>query len=107
MKEQSIEICEIIHTKTGFFFNGFCLNETSIPSKNMLSANNSKRFITRKRSDLEIIDSVFQGHTILIGEKEYVHNHIVYKGSDIYKKLSEYYKEIDYLPIEDFHVKRL
>jgi hypothetical protein len=107
--EGIIETCRIVHTKTGFFFNGyddFYNKDVSSRGKNTLSKTNSKKYISFKNKDNEILKKAFDGNIVLKDDKEYVRNIIVYAGSEIHKVLSEYYDEYELLPIEDFMVDR-
>ena len=97
--------CEVIHTPTGLFFNGY---DSSFPKgKNTLSETNAKTYMCYGKDDTQILEMAFAGH---ISEKEdgkkFVWNKIVYAGSEINKILSKLYSDTNYLPLNDFSVKR-
>ncbi|MBZ9786416.1 hypothetical protein LB456_03010 [Psychroflexus sp. CAK57W] len=98
--------CNIIHTETGLLFNGY---DSSFPKgKNTLSKTNSKSFRTFKKSDDEILEIAFGGHiTEKENGKKFVWNEIVYEGSEINKILSEIYDDTQYIPLDDFSVKKI
>jgi len=96
--------CQIVHTETGLFFNGY---DNSFPKgKNTLSQTHSKRYLSYGKTDEEILEIAFGEHiTTKNNERKYVSNKIVYEGSEINKTLSKMYSDIQNIPLKDFSVK--
>ncbi|KVV15002.1 hypothetical protein [Flavobacterium sp. TAB 87] len=102
-----IALCRIVHAKSGLFFNGYDKYYNSSKGKNTLSVTNYESIFCANKEEKEILVEVFEGNIVVKNDKEYIRNVIVYAGSEIHKILAEYYTEYEYLPIEDFKIKRV
>lgn len=97
--------CRIVHKQSGLFFNGFS-NPQYQQGKNTLSKTNFTSILIGSKTDEEIIEATFNGHSIDRNNIQLVHNNIVYAGSEIAKILSEFYDDLSYIPFDDFIVER-
>nr|WP_181716109.1 hypothetical protein [Flavobacterium sp.] len=107
LKKGLLDICRIVHTKSGLFFNGFDEFHGSSKGKNTLSKTSFQRVNYLNKEDNIILEEVFEGNIFVKNDKKHVRNVIVYAGSEIHKILAVYYTEYEYLPIEDFKIERI
>lgn len=103
--KDQFKTCRIVHKKSGLFFNGFS-NPQYNQGKNTLSTTNFLPVIIGNKTDEKILSKAFNGHIIERNGIKLVHNNIVYAGSDVNKILSNYYDELNFLPVDDFVVER-